>query len=94
VQTLADKGEGGSSNADVRIFGAKKFGFFEIYGVSAAARRREVDPVRTRSRGSIFRDFVRTLCNGRPLMKYFPDTIVLICLLPIMSNSVAVCIFH
>jgi len=43
------------------LFGAKNFGFFEIYGVSS--RIREVEPVRTfcgqGRRGSIFCDFVR-----------------------------------
>jgi len=44
------------------LFGAKNFGFFETYGVSAWTRG--VEPVRTfflqGERGSIFRDFVRT----------------------------------
>jgi len=44
------------------LFGAKKSGFFEIYGVSA--RTREVEPLRIffKQRGmeSIFHDFVRT----------------------------------
>jgi len=39
------------------LFGAKNFGFFEIYGVSA----------RTRGKGSIFRDFVRTSFMDGPL---------------------------
>jgi len=38
------------------LYGAKIFGFFEIYGVSAWTRG--IEPVRTR--GFIFRDFMRT----------------------------------
>jgi len=37
----------GSSDADVRTFCDKKFGFFEIYGVSARTWGEEVKPVRT-----------------------------------------------
>jgi len=45
------------------FFGAKSF---EIYGVSA--RRREVEPVRTRREGEpIFYDFVRTSFMDGPL---------------------------
>jgi len=43
------------------FFGAKLFGFFEIYGVSARKRGDGVEPVRTfngQREGSIFRDFV------------------------------------
>jgi len=43
-------GQEGSSDADVRTFDAKNFGIFESCGVS----------VRTRGRGLIFRDLVRT----------------------------------
>jgi len=45
------------------LFGAKNFGLFEIYGVSARTRRERVESVRTfcgQGGGSIFRDFVRT----------------------------------
>jgi len=41
------------------LFGAKNFGFFKIYGVSARTGGKGVEPVRTRE-GPIFRDFVRT----------------------------------
>jgi len=44
------------------LFGAKNFGFFQIYGVSTCTMR--VEPVQTfcrqKERGSIFCDFVRT----------------------------------
>jgi len=46
VRTVCGHGEGGSSDADVRIFGTKNFGFFEIYGVSARTSER-VESVRT-----------------------------------------------
>jgi len=35
---LLTRGGGGSSDADVRTFGAKIIGFFEIYGVFARTR--------------------------------------------------------
>jgi len=35
-----EKGEGSSSNATSVLFGAKNFGFFVIYGVSAQTRKR------------------------------------------------------
>jgi len=44
-------------------FGAKNFKFYEIYAMSA--RTRGVEPVR--SRGSIFRDFMRTSFMEVPL---------------------------
>jgi len=37
--------EVGSSDADVRTFWCKKFGFFEMYGVSARIRGRGIEPV-------------------------------------------------
>jgi len=44
------------------LFGAKNFGFFEIYGVFARTRGEGVEPVRTfceqGGRGSIFCDFL------------------------------------
>jgi len=40
------------------LFGAKEFGLFEIYGVSARTRGRNVELVRTRrSKRSILRDW-------------------------------------
>jgi len=54
----ADKGEWGSSDANVHTFWRKKLWIFEIYGVSA--RTRGVEPVRTFCEQSVFRDFVRT----------------------------------
>jgi len=64
---FADKGD--SSNADVRIFWRKNFGFFEIYDVSA----------RTRGVGG---QFFAILC-GRPLWTalYVFDIFLLIVLL-------------
>jgi len=51
------------------LFGAKSFGYFEIYGVSA----------RTRERGSIWRDFVRMPFMHVSLQKnHYPKTIDLI----------------
>jgi len=44
------------------LFGAKNFGFFEIYGVSAQTKGEGVEPVRTRGRGSIL-----TILCGRLL---------------------------
>jgi len=43
------RNQGGSSDVDIRTFWRKKFGLFEIYGVSARTRGR-VEPVRTRGR--------------------------------------------
>jgi len=40
------------------LFGAKNFGFFEIMVCPHGQGGKEVEPVRTR--GSIFRDFLRT----------------------------------
>jgi len=37
---FADKEGGGSSDANVRLFGAKNIGYFEIYGVFARTRER------------------------------------------------------
>jgi len=54
-----DKEGGGSSDADVRTIGAKNFGFFNNYGVSA--RQDE-------EKGSIFRHFVQTSFVDRPLL--------------------------
>jgi len=45
VRTFFGKGGRGSSDADVRTFGAKNIGFFEIYG--AFALTRGFEPVRT-----------------------------------------------
>jgi len=42
------------------VFVAKNVRFFEIYGVSARAVGRRVEPVWTRRRGQFFRDFVLT----------------------------------
>jgi len=44
------------------LFGAKSFGFFEIFGVSARSGR---EPVR--QLWSIFRDFIADVFYGRPL---------------------------
>jgi len=52
-------GQGGYSDADVRNFWHKKHRVFEIYGVFA----------RTRRRGSIFRNFVRTSFIDGPFEK-------------------------
>jgi len=54
------------------FFGAKNFGFFKIYRVSARTRG-EFEPVRTFCRlgevGSIFRDFVRMSFMDCPLLR-------------------------
>jgi len=65
-------GQEGSSDADVRTFWCKNTGFFEIYGVPERTRGEGVEPVRTR--GSIFRDFVRTL-YGWPLTMQGGNTV-------------------
>jgi len=57
--------KGGSSVVDVRTFLRKKNGVVEIYGVSARTIGEGVKSVRTR--GSIFRDFVRTSLMDGPL---------------------------
>jgi len=38
VRTFCGQEGEGSSDADVRLFGTKNLGFFEIYGVSARTR--------------------------------------------------------
>jgi len=54
------------------LFGAKIFGFFEIYGVSAVRTNKGIGPVRIFCEqcgsGSIFRDFVRTSFMDGPLL--------------------------
>jgi len=44
---FADKGGGGSSDANVHTFGAKNLGFFKIYGVSSTEGGKGVDLMRT-----------------------------------------------
>jgi len=56
------------------LFGAKNSGFFEIYGVSAQARWEGCDG--TRGRGSIFRDFVRSLLWTAPYVKHLRTAII------------------
>jgi len=55
------------------FFGAKNFGFFESFGVSARTRGEGVEPVRTfcgqGERGSTFRDFERTSFMDDPLVE-------------------------
>jgi len=50
VRTFFGQGGGGSSDANTALFGAKNFGFFEIYDVSARTRGGEAseDIFRTR----------------------------------------------
>jgi len=48
------------------LFDAKNIGFFEIYRVSARTRGEGFEPVRTRGKGWIFRDFVRTYFMDGP----------------------------
>jgi len=47
VRTFFGQRGRGSSNADVRTFGAKTFEFFENFGVSSRTRREGVEPVTT-----------------------------------------------
>jgi len=53
------------------LFGAKNFGFFEIFGVSARTRREGVELVQTfcghGGGGSIFRDFLQSSFMDGPL---------------------------
>jgi len=59
---------------DVRTFGAKNFGFFEIYGVSARTRGRRVEPVRTffgqGGKGINFSRFCADVFYGLPLKTF------------------------
>jgi len=64
---LADKGV--SSDADVRIFGAKNSEYFKIYGVPARKTGE--------GEGSIFRNFVQTSFVDSP----FLDSIILFSLI-------------
>jgi len=71
-------GQGGSSDVDVRTFGAKNFRFFEIYG--ASAQTREVEPVRTfygQEGGGNFSGFYADLFYGRTLTNNAKILIVL-----------------
>jgi len=67
------------------FFGAKNFGIFEIYGVSARTRREGVEPVRTffgqGGGGSIFLDFVGTSFMDGPLSSSNCDKYYLYCYL-------------
>jgi len=49
------------------LFGAKNFGFFEIYGVSPRTRGRRGLSQSDKGEGSFFRDFVRTSFMDGPL---------------------------
>jgi len=65
LRTFCGQGVGGSSDADIRIFGAigaKNFGFFEINGVSERTRRGGASAYILRTRGK--RDeFFAILCG-------------------------------
>jgi len=65
---FADKEGGSPSDADVRTFCTKNFGFFEIYGVFA--RTRGVEPVQTfcgQGGGVDFSRFCADVFYGQPL---------------------------
>jgi len=55
------------------LFGAKKFGFFQIYWASARTRGRGVEPVQTfcgqGGGGAIFCDFMRTAFMDGPFLR-------------------------
>jgi len=61
---LDKRGGVGSSDASIRYFDAKIFGFFKIYGVSA---RKGVKPVRTRGEEVNFSQFCADILYGQPL---------------------------
>jgi len=73
------------------LFGAKNFGFFEIYDVSARTRKEGIEPMRTRGR-SIFRDFVQMSFMDGPLTKdpfaAFPSCLIM---LFVMCSTFACC---
>jgi len=57
------------SDANIRTFGAKTFGFFEIYGVSSRTRGEGIKPVRTfcgQGEGVNFSRFCADIFYGRP----------------------------
>jgi len=70
---FADKGEGVLQMRTSALFGAKNFGFFEIYDVPAQTRR--VEPVRTfcgqGGEEVNFSRFCADVFHGRPLMSFF-----------------------
>jgi len=69
LRAFCDKGEGSFKLRTSVIFGAKKYGFFEIYGISTRTRGEGVGPVRNflRTRGINFLRFRVDVLYGRPL---------------------------
>jgi len=65
VRNFADKGRGGSSNADVRTFGAKTPEFPEF--MVCPHGQGGVQPVRTRGEGVNFSRFCANVLYGWPL---------------------------
>jgi len=69
---FTDNGEEGSSDADVRIFGEKNLGFFEIYCMSTQTRGEEVSQCghfadKWGGQGVNFFRFCANVLYGRPL---------------------------